>query len=48
MPHTAMAMALYAAATAVATKTWRPLASLCVAGGVAGGLGAPKMLPIST
>jgi hypothetical protein len=46
VPHTALAMGLYAAATAAATRTWRPFTALALAGSSGIGFAAPKLVPI--
>jgi hypothetical protein len=46
VPHAAIALVVYALATAVVTRTWVPLQSLVIAGSSALGLAAPKMVPI--
>ncbi len=46
VPHTAVAMVIYAFACAAVSRAWQPIAALAVAGGSAIGMAAPKMIPI--
>jgi hypothetical protein len=46
VPHTALAMTMYALASAVSMKSWRPIGSLSIAGASGAGLAAMKMIPI--
>lgn len=47
LPYTALVLTGYALLLAVQLGSWRPLAMLVVAGGVAAGLAAPKLLPVA-
>ncbi len=46
LPHTVLALGLYATLLAIADKSIRPLTTLAVAGALARGLAAPKLLPL--
>ncbi len=46
VPHTAFVLVLYAAIVARRTHRWQPLFALAALGGIAGGLSAPKLLPL--
>jgi hypothetical protein len=46
LPHTALACGLYAVFLAIGRRSLRPLVAVSVIGAVAGGLAAPKLLPI--
>ena len=46
LPHTVLALGLYALASALAEKSARPLAVLALGGLLALGLAAPKLLPV--
>jgi hypothetical protein len=46
LPHTALALGLYAAGLAVAERSARPLAALAACGAAGIGLAAPKLLPL--
>jgi hypothetical protein len=46
VPHTAFLLTVYAAIVARSTRSWRPLRALVAVGAFAGGLAAPKLLPL--
>ncbi|HEY1692283.1 MAG TPA: hypothetical protein VGG39_08975 [Polyangiaceae bacterium] len=47
VPHTAMALGIYALVLARSTRSWRPVQALGWVGATAMGLAAPKLLPLS-
>ncbi len=46
VPHTAFLLVLYALLVARRTRRWQPVLALAALGGLAGGLSAPKLLPL--
>jgi hypothetical protein len=46
LPHTVLALAIYASGRAIAERSWRPLAKLGAAGGLGVLLAAPKLVPM--
>ncbi len=46
LPHTVLALGLYASCLAIADKSLRPLTTLAAAGALAIGLAAPKLFPL--
>jgi hypothetical protein len=46
LPHTALAVGVYAVCLALGRRSWQPLLALSITGATAAGLAAPKLLPI--
>jgi hypothetical protein len=47
LPHSALLLAVYAAARAASERTWRPVFALAAVGGFAVGLSAPKLFSVA-